>query len=496
MAAILPLYRAADARAIDRQAIEGLGIPGYALMTRAGEAAWRLLRERWPQARRVGVACGPGNNGGDGYVLARLAREAGLSVRLLAPGPPRCADAQRAQAEWTAAGGRSEPFGGALPDLDLSAVDLWVDALFGTGLSRAPEGAAAALIAAIDAAGTPVLALDVPSGVDADRGAVPGVAVHADLTLSFICAKRGLFTGPALECVGEHRLDALDLPADAFAGREPAALAYRAAALRDWLRPRRRNAHKGAFGHVLCVGGDAGMGGAIALCAQAALRSGAGLVSVATRAAHVPALLAARPEAMARAVEESADFAPLLERASVIALGPGLGQGDWGQALWAAALAAGKPAVVDADALNLLAARPRPLPEAVVLTPHPGEAARLLGSDAGAVQADRFAAAQALAQRFAAAVVLKGAGSVVAAPGQTPALIAAGNPGMAAAGLGDVLTGVIAALLAQGLAPFQAAVCGALLHAAAGDAAAAGGERGLIASDLFTALRRLANPHG
>lgn len=491
MTATTPLFRAEDARAIDRRAIEGLGIPAFELMSRAGAAAWRLLRERWPHVRRIGVACGPGNNGGDGYVVARLALEAGCRVALVALDQARSAEARQAAADWQAAGGRTRGFDGVLPE-----VDLWVDALFGIGLTRAPEGAARELIAAIDVAGVPVLALDAPSGVDADSGHVPGAAVRADCTLSFIAAKRGLHTGAALDRVGDVLLDALDLPLAAFEDTPPAAMLLRPAHLRRWLAPRARDSHKGRHGHVLCIGGDLGMGGAVRLCAEAALRAGAGLVSAATRGEHVAAILAARPEVMARGIEDAGDFSPLLERADVLALGPGLGRGDWGWSLWTAALQSGKPVVLDADALGLLAAQPLALPASAVLTPHPGEAARLLDTDTAEVQRNRFRAAEALAERFAAVVVLKGAGTVVAAPGETPAVIAAGNPGMATGGMGDVLTGVIAALLGQGLSTFDAACAGVLLHAAAGDAAAAeGGARGLLPSDLMTPLRRLANPH-
>ena len=266
-------------------------------------------------------------------------------------------------------------------------------------------------------------------------------------------------------------------------------------ALPAWLPPRPRDSHKGANGHVLCIGGDHGSGGAILLCAQAALRTGAGLVSVATRAAHVPALLARQPEAMAHAVESADALAPLVARASVIAIGPGMGQGEWGRAMLDAALAASKPLVLDADALNLIAAAPRALPAGAILTPHPGEAARLLETDTASVQADRNAAALALVQRHGAVVVLKGAGTIVAAAGRVSRVVAAGNPGMATGGMGDLLTGVIAALRAQGLDAFDAASCGALLHAHAGDLAAReGGMRGLLPSDLLSFLRRCANP--
>lgn len=491
MSELLPLYRPAQVRAMDDHAIQALGVPAYELMTRAGAAAWRLVQQRWPAARRIGVACGPGNNGGDGYVLARLARAAGCSVSVVAPpgATPRSDEARQALADWRAAGGSVTAFDGLLPE-----ADLWVDALYGTGLTRAPSEAAQAMIERINASRAPVLSLDVPSGLDADTGHADGIAVRASVTLSFIGAKRGLYTGMARDFDGEVLFDRLDLKIGAFDDFTPAAWLCRPEGLTRWLTPRHANAHKGEHGHVLCIGGEVGMGGAVRLCAEGALRTGVGLASVATRSAGVAALVAARPEAMTHAVEDAAALAPLLERATVLAVGPGLGQGEWGRSLYRAALAADKPLVLDADALNLLAEEPHPVPGAVI-TPHPGEAARLLGKDKNEVQADRYGAAEALALKFRCVVVLKGAGTVVAAPGEIPAVIGAGNPGMATGGMGDVLSGVIAALQAQHLPVFQAAVAGALLHAAAGDAAARiGGERGLLPSDLFPHLRRMANP--
>jgi len=487
----LPLYRPESVRAMDAHAIATLGFGAYDLMERAGLAAWHLLRERWPEARRIGVACGPGNNGGDGYVLARLAQQAGchVEVAIVPDGGPRAHAAVQAAEEYRLARGRTTYFDGNLPDMDL-----WVDALYGIGLARKPEGLARALIERINGTRLPVLALDVPSGLDTDRGSAPGVAVRAQVTLSFVAAKRGLYTGAGRDYGGEVRLDTLGIPPGTFAGFAPAAHLYSPSQLASGLAPRHANAHKGEHGHVLCVGGEVGMGGAVRLCAEAALRTGVGLASVATRGAGVAALLAVRPEAMTHAVEDAAALRPLAERADILAVGPGLGQGAWGRELFEAAIASGKPLILDADALNLLAADPRPLPGAI-LTPHPGEAARLLGIDTAQVQADRFAAVEALAAKFDCVVVLKGAGTLVAAPGHATAVIGAGNPGMATGGMGDVLTGVIAALHAQRLAPFDAAVHGALLHGAAGDAAAkVDGERGLLPSDLFRPLRRLANP--
>jgi NAD(P)H-hydrate epimerase len=261
----------------------------------------------------------------------------------------------------------------------------------------------------------------------------------------------------------------------------------------DFSLPKRpRDAHKGSFGHVLIVGGDHGMGGAVRLAAEAGLRAGAGLVSVATRAEHVPALIAGLPEAMPRAVEHADDLDGLLARATVVAVGPGLGQDAWGRALYERVLASGLPMVVDADALNLLAASPKRRLN-WVLTPHPGEAARLLGSDTTTVQSDRFRALEALLESYHGTVVLKGAGTLVGAPGELTAVCDRGNPGMAAPGMGDALTGVVAALAAQGLSLPDAARAGVWLHAVAGDRAALRGERGLLAREVIAELRGLVN---
>lgn len=489
------LHDSAAAREIDRLASAALGDDGHVLMQRAGLAAWRVLLQRWPRVQRLVVACGSGNNGGDGYVLARLALQSGRQVRVVHPpdGGPRTPLAQRACTDYLAAGGHVDLFPARLDD-----ADVLVDALFGIGLAQAPREGMAALVQAIDGAGVPVFSLDVPSGVDADRGSAPGAAVHAQCTLQFIVAHAGLRTGAALDHVGELLFDALEVDALQYRDAAPAsAMRLAAPALRDWLPRRRRDTHKGQSGRVLCVGGDHGGGGAIVLCAEAALRSGAGLASVATRTAHVPAIVARCPEVMARAVEGTGEFAPMLEAAGMVACGPGLGQDEWGGALFRRALASGRPLVLDADALNLLAAAPRalPVPADAILTPHPGEAARLLGIDTATVQRDRFAALARLVERYGCTVVLKGAGTLVGAPGQVPCVLDAGNPGMATGGMGDLLTGTIAAMRAQGLPAFEAACAGALLHGLAGDAAAAhGGQRGLMPSDLLPWLRHFANP--
>lgn len=478
----IALYTTEQVRGLDRAAIAG-GIPGIELMQRAAAAALAVLRRRWPQARSVCALCGPGNNGGDGFLVAMLAHEAGLKATVIALGGASVGDASEARARCERAG-VAIAHGGGWPQ-----ADVYVDALFGSGLNRAPEGDGAALIQRLNAQTRPVLALDVPSGLSSDTGVAFEPCVRASATVCFVAWKRGLFTGQAFDYSGERELATLDIPDSLYL--QHASDAHLLAA--RGLPKRARDSHKGRYGHVLAIGGDHGAGGSIRLTAEAALRVGAGLVSVATREAHVVALLAACPELMPQGVHVARNLGPLLERASVLALGPGLGREDWGRGLWQAALDADKPTVLDADGLNLLAENPRGLPERIIMTPHPGEAARLLQCTTAQVQADRFAAARTLAHTHRAVVVLKGAGSLIAAPDGRLAVCPWGNPGMAGGGTGDALTGVIAGLLAQGLSPWEAACLGTGVHARAGDLAARGGERGLVASDLFPYLRALVN---
>lgn len=487
------LYGAAAARELDRRLIEAGGVDGYALMCQAAAACWKALQQRWPRATRLAVLCGSGNNGGDGYELARLARAAACRVTVIAvssrePG----GEAARARQAWLDDGGSCQAWNDSTALAD--DVDVVVDAIFGTGLSRAPAGSAAAAIDAINsrhADGIGVLAVDVPSGLDVNRGVAPGVCVKADASVTFIGRKFGLHTGVGPDFAGDVIYAPLvDLPAGIDA---PAALGRLAHAsdLASYLPRRRRSAHKGDHGHVLIVGGDQGMAGAALLAARAALRAGAGLVSVATRAAHATLLAAAQPEVMFHGVESTAELQALLARAEVVAVGPGLGQGAWGRALWAA-LDRVERLVVDADALNLLAQAPRRGRE-WILTPHPGEAARLLACATGEVLGDRLASLQALAERYGGFPLLKGAGTLVHMRDEV-SVCPYGNPGMGVGGMGDVLTGIIAAGCAQGLEPPAAAAWGVLAHALAGDAAAAAGERGLLPSDLIAQLRAVLNP--
>ena len=478
-------------REIDRTAIEDEGIPGYTLMTRAGAAAVRAAREQFPDATRWQVVCGAGNNAGDGYVVARLAAQDGIVVSVLAVVDPESltGDAATAYGDFAAEGGVVMPWEGALDE----EAGLIVDALLGSGLERDVTGEFGRAVSAINDHPAHVLALDIPTGVHGDTGQVMGAAVEADLTVTFVGLKAGLFAGEGAELCGVIVFDGLDVPEHCRPHGEAMSRRISSRVLRRCLKRRSRNAHKGDFGHVLIVGGGEGMPGAVRLAGEAALRTGAGLVSIATHPSHATVIVGSRPELMSHGIADADSLAPLLERATAIAFGPGLGTSEWARALYGVVSELELPAVWDADALNLLAETPAKN-ERRIITPHPGEAGRLLGEPTAEVQGDRRAALQALQEKYGGVAVLKGANTLVTSKKKVPWLCTSGNPGMASPGMGDVLTGVVAALLAQGLGKEASAVVGVEAHARAGDLAARAGERGTIASDLVAELRNVVNP--
>jgi len=496
MSAASLLYSAAQVRALDAHAI-AQGTSGYTLMKRAGEAALRALRSRWPRALEIAVLAGGGNNGGDGYVLARFAQAAGLSVTVLAvtAAEQLGGDARSAWQDFRSSGGQVVPYAASL----LARADVIVDALLGTGLTSAVRSPMKEAIQAINACAHPVFALDLPSGLNADNGAVMGAAVRADCTISFVALKTGLFLGDGPEYAGRLLFDDLEVATPPEARFTALLERLGEGEIARALPSRRRQANKGDFGRVLIVGGGPGMPGAVRLAGEACLRVGAGLVTVATARENLAAIVAGRPELIVHAVERADDLAALLEPADVVAIGPGLGRSEWAQALLEHTLASGKRLVIDADALNLLAVQRLIAPSESVLTPHPGEAARLLESSTELVQADRMAALRALTLRHPGAViVLKGAGTLIGvshanAPTPMPAICERGNPGMAAAGMGDVLTGAIAGILGQCRDPWLAARAGVMAHALAGDDLARDRERGILALELADALNRWVN---
>ncbi|HEX5276954.1 MAG TPA: NAD(P)H-hydrate dehydratase [Fluviicoccus sp.] len=476
------VYSSAQIREIERKAFAS-GIASESLMQRAGSAVFMLMRQHYPQARKVVVLCGTGNNGGDGYVVARLAKEAGFNVLIQFTAPPKTPDAASMAALCEKAGVTT-----VLWDGELRPADVYVDALLGTGLNAPVSGVMAAMIGALNHLGRPVVAIDVPSGIDADSGAVLGCGVRAALTVTFIGYKPGLLTGEGASYTGRLVLKHLRLTPHF----------YPASGVADYLTQddlrfpvRERNSHKGNFGHVLVIGGDEGMGGAAIMTAEAALRAGAGRVSVATHPAHVPALLARCPEVMVRGVSHATELDSMVEAADLIVIGPGLGRQAWGQRLWMQVRESKKPMVVDADALFWLSQEVFKSDNRV-LTPHPGEAGLLLETYAGRIQEMRLQAAKQLIERYGGVAVLKGAGSLVAS-GDEMALCPAGNPGMSAAGMGDILAGVIAGLCAQFGLTHKTVSDAVLVHALAGDAAAGHAQRGLLATDLLPHIRELVN---
>jgi hydroxyethylthiazole kinase-like uncharacterized protein yjeF len=493
------LYTAGQVQRLDKCAIEDHGIPGIDLMELAGCSVFEQARLKFPESRHWLVFCGGGNNGGDGYIVARLAREAGLDVVVCAlkSMDSLSGDAATAASRWREAGGETR----AWPVQDFERYDLLVDALLGTGLDRAPAGHYGDAIELINQSAAGVVAVDIPSGLNADTGQVMGMAAEADLTVTFIGRKRGLYTADGPDFAGSISFTDLQTPDSVRDSIPDSGILVGEHKIRENLPPRRRNSHKGSFGWVLGVGSNKGMSGALRLCGEAALRSGAGKVTLATHPAHADLLNLACPELMVRGVERAEQLQNLLQQVDVVVTGTGLGQESWSEELFRVCMKTRARVVLDADGLNILAGLFAEMADGDlplgnwILTPHPAEAGRLLGIQASEVQQDRVTRAQELAQRFNAVVVLKGCGTVIADQDGRYAICPLGNPGMASAGSGDVLAGVIAALLAQGLSLWEAAVTGVVAHARAGDITASlRGERGMLASDITQQLPTVLNP--
>lgn len=497
----IPLYTAEQCQKLDRHCIDDLGYAGYELMQQAAQAAFAVLLSEWPHVQELIILCGKGNNGGDGFEMASIAQEHGIDVQLVFAGAIYRLEGEAKQAAEAAINSglnviSSEQINWYKPNCVI------VDALLGVGMKGAPNAEVSELIALVNESPLPVLAIDVPSGVNATSGYVASVAIIADITVTMLLNKQGLFTGHAPDYVGQVRMANLGVPKQVRSHLEVSSrlLNWQSIQQGELFSPRKVTAHKGDFGHVLIIGGDSGMAGAVSLSASAALRSGAGLVSVATRPEHVAAIVARQPEVMAHGIASGQQLLPLLAKADVIAIGPGLGQSSWGQQMLQQVMQSTLPVVLDADALNLLASGniKHNLDQRIsVMTPHPGEAARMLGIDVPSVMQDRFTALRRLSERFSSYVVLKGAGSLMGDLAGIK-ICTDGNPGMASAGMGDVLTGISASFMAQHLQALpkhlhqviSGAVC---LHSAAADEGAKQGQSSLLASDLLVELRQLLN---
>lgn len=489
----LSLYTSEQLQQLDVMAQEAL--PQQNLMEIAGEAAFRSLQTYWPNAKKILFFCGQGNNGGDGYVVARLAKERGLDVRIIAVGEktPTQGDVFSAYEKARKANVSITLFEASLT-LNIHEYDLVVDALLGTGLKGTVRELYTLVIQQINHAHAPVLSIDIPSGLSADTGHALGSAVKADITITFIGLKQGLFTGEGPAFAGKICYSDLNIP-DFLLKKIPANV------LRlDWLpwinllTPRPADAHKGIFGHVVIVGGQPGMPGSVRMAGEAALRVGAGRVTILTHPSHAPYLNCGCPEIICYGVDSiNHAIKNVLESATIIVLGPGLGQSRWANHLFDAVLEMTCPIIIDADGLNILAQRHHHRTN-WILTPHPGEARRLLTDTTDTVRNDRFKAVNLLQSRFGGVAILKGAGTLIKSDTQSTYLCSAGNPGMATAGMGDILSGIIAGLVAQGVSLADSACLGVYLHALAGDEVAAEyGQRGMKATDLLPYLHALVN---
>lgn len=482
-----PLFSTAQVRQIDAEAIRRAGDDGYQLMQKAAGFALRCLREYWPQARRLVVLAGPGNNGGDAFVLARMAAAEGFQLRSYLLGSQAAklrGAAAKAFADFESSGMQlvSEH-----PKTCSESPDVIVDGLFGTGLSRAIDGEAQDWLHWIKAQhedGVGVLALDIPSGLNADSGLAVGDYVHADLTTSFVARKFGHDLGDAIDASSTLRFS--DLGVIPSCEMQSQAIAQRLVAVR-WPK-RQLNAHKGTAGHVGIVGGQPQYAGASVMAAHAALRSGAGKVSLLCDGARMDHA-ALFPEVMRHSFHDEPEFENLSEAMSSVCVGPGLGREQRQKTILKSLHKLDRPQVWDADALWGLGHWPDFIPRRCVITPHPGEAAQLLGTSTQAIQRDRHAALQKLVVKFGCTVVLKGARTLVGSPGEVPVVVPQGNPAMAVGGMGDVLAGLIAGLCAQGHSEREAAIGGAWLLASTADAVAQEKGQSMLPQDLLARMR-------
>jgi NAD(P)H-hydrate epimerase len=485
-----PLYRADQTRELDRIAIQDFGIPGFTLMQRAAQATFDAILNSYPDCKSVCVLCGAGNNGGDGYVIAMLAIKAGLKTTLIQLGDVNAiqGDALLAKDAFTKAGGISAKF-----EETLLNADVIVDAILGTGLTRNVKDDWIGFFDAVNQSSAKKVAVDIPSGLSSDTGQILGACIKADLTVTYIGLKRGLFTGQARDQVGQLIFDDLGVPTSVYEQLSTKSNTHLIPEniITNTIKPRPRCSHKGNFGSVLLIGGSEGMSGAIRLAAEACLRSGAGLVHVATHPSHAHYINATRPEMMVKGVEDPQELDELLAKATTIVLGPGLGKSPWARQLFTHAINASQPIIMDADALNLLSEQPIKK-DNWILTPHPKETSRLLQTTTKEIESDRFSSSKKMHCKYGGAIILKGAGTLISNGSET-FVCTHGNPGMSSGGMGDVLSGIIGALVAQGLDIFDAATVGVELHAHAADLAAENGEIGMLASDLFPHLRALLN---
>ncbi len=508
------LYTVDSIVLLEQIAINQFGIPAYALMKRAGEAVFNVIKKKYPQCKNILVLCGAGNNAGDGYVVARLAKQAAYNVCVISliDAETLKNEALLAYQDWLSVDDNVVGANNVTDKVLINDADIIVDALLGTGLKREVTGEWAQWVNAVNDSIKPVISVDIPSGLIADTGVISAHAIEADVTVSFIGLKQGMFTAQGKDVCGEILFNDLAVPAEVYLQVECDTRLIKEIDY-SLLPIRKASSHKGCFGHVLIVGGNVGMPGAVILSAKAALRTGAGLVTIITVSDNLVAISNAVPEAMVRVCDIgslaevfTASFVNSVTHIAIgMGLGTGLGEDDWSFAVLRYCASLNKPMLVDADALNLLAQQNITIQSPLVVTPHPGEAARLLSQETSLssvdIQRNRFDAVKKLHQLFnnseSCVVVLKGSGTLIF-DGQTIKVCSLGNAAMAAPGMGDVLSGIIIALLAQGIthevahsikiSSSDAVQLGVCLHASAAQFVIKGKTRGLLASDVINAL--------
>ncbi|MGV6852913.1 MAG: NAD(P)H-hydrate dehydratase [bacterium] len=476
-------YSCKQSKQIDQRSIQLYGETGLELMYRAGICAFNAMKANYPEARSVVCLAGGGNNAGDAYVVAGLALAEGMECLVLSLSGVETLpdDAAYFANDYKLSGGVIESFDHTLPE-----ADIYIDGLLGSGLDRKVTGRYAQLIKQVNASQLPVIALDLPSGLNGDTGVIMGTAIQASITVCFVALKQGMLTFDGPDSCGKLLFSELNIAKDVYEGE--AGLQVRNSCQPVRLNRNLKNTHKGQFGRVLAIGGQPGMGGAILLTAMAALKTGAGLVTLASHKKN-RGKANQYPELMSVSVKHGDEFASVAS--NVIALGPGLGRSDWSRKTYIKAChkitETNAKAVIDADGLYHLR-RYKTNIKQLVITPHPGEAAQLMGCSIKDIQQDRIASARALALKYKAVCLLKGQGTIIADRHGSATIVCGGNSALSTAGSGDVLSGIVAGLLAQGVEPYEAAVEGTSLHMASAEKILASHKNGLVASDMINGL--------
>ena len=483
------LYSTQDVRYIDDLAINTY--QQQDLMQRAGSAVFSHIKTLYPTTNNMVIFCGKGNNGGDGLVVAALAKQAGYNVTVYHTHPIDTWQGEAKDALQMAEHANVTLILYKNESQINDNTDIIVDALLGTGVKGYVSALYANIIDKINAYQAPVICVDIPSGLDADTGKILGHSVKADATVSFIAQKQGLFTGDAANLRGKLLFETLDILKEVYHSVKETAFMANFNDLAQKL-PQRANAmHKGQAGHVLVIAGDEGFGGAGLMAALSAYRAGAGLVTLATHPKHASEVMAAHPEIMVKHIDDASTIDSLFDNIEALVIGPGLTSSSWSNAIMAKGLKHDIPKVVDAGALDYLKLTHLNLQQAI-LTPHPGEAGRLLSTSTDNIQKDRFSSIDSLYKAYESTIVLKGAGSLVT-NGKRPLFVCnAGNAGMATGGMGDILAGIIGALLAEKVTLFDAACLGVQLHSEAADnALKTHSKRSLMATDLLVEIQKI-----